>query len=107
MIRKRTWKNYFVSGAGSDFGRAVMLGCLHFLAQIPYGMGAYFLGSLGTTVGWAINIASSLLVANAFGFLTGEWKGASKSSIKTLYLALATLGVAMIILGYGNSLVAR
>jgi L-rhamnose-H+ transport protein len=107
MIKKGTWKNYVRPGSGSDLSRAVMLGCLHFLAQIPYGMGAYFLGRLGTTVGWALNIAFSLLVANAFGFLTGEWKGAPKSSIKTLYLALSILVLATILLAYGNSLASR
>jgi L-rhamnose-H+ transport protein len=107
MIKKGTWKNYFAPGAGRDFGLCIALGCLHFLAQIPYGMGAYFLGTLGTTVGWAVNIASSLLVANLFGFLIGEWKAAPKVSIKTLCLGLATLVIAMVVLAEGNSLVIR
>jgi L-rhamnose-H+ transport protein len=106
MVRQRTWKNYFAPGTARDFGLAILLGCFNFLAQIPYGMGAYYLGRLGTTVGWVVNIASSLLVANAFGFLTGEWKIAPKSSIKALYGGLAVLVLSMIILAYGNSLAA-
>jgi hypothetical protein len=106
MIRQRTWKNYLAPGTASDFGFAIILGCLNFLAQIPYGIGAYYLGRLGTTVGWVVNIASSLLVANAFGFLTGEWKVAPKSSIKMLYGGLAVLVLSMIILASGNSLAA-
>jgi len=105
MIKKGTWKNYFAPGAGRDFGLCIGLGCLHFLAQIPYGMGAYFLGTLGTTVGWAVNIASSLLVANFFGFFIGEWKAAPKVSIRTLYLGLAILIIAIIVLAKGNSMV--
>ena len=107
MIKKGSWKNYFAPGAKRDFGLSIALGCFHFLAQIPYGMGAYFIGTLGTTVGWAVNIASSLLVANFFGFFIGEWKAAPKASIRTLYLGLAILIVAMVILAKGNSMVSR
>lgn len=105
MMKKGTWKNYFAQGSARDFAMSVLLGCLHFLAQIPYGMGAYYLGPLGTTVGWAVNIAFSLLVANSFGFLTGEWKAAPKIATRTLYAGLSTLALAMIVLAKGNSIV--
>jgi L-rhamnose-H+ transport protein len=104
MIRKGTWKIYLVPGTGRDFVLAILLGLFNYLAQIPYGMGAYYLGHLGTTVGWVINIASSLLVANAFGFLTGEWKIAPRYSVRMLYWGLGVLVISMTILGYGNSL---
>jgi len=107
MIKKGTWKNYFAQGSARDFVLSIALGSLHFLAQIPYGMGAHYLGPLGTTVGWAVNIALSLLVANSFGFFTGEWKGAPKASTDTLYVGLSTLVLAMIVLAKGNSMVHR
>jgi L-rhamnose-H+ transport protein len=105
MIKKGTWRNYFKTGSGRDFGLALVAGSCHFLAQIPYGMGAYYLGRLGTSVGWVFNIALSLLVANALGFITKEWKGAPKASIITLFAGLAVLVVAMGILAHGNNLV--
>lgn len=104
LTKKGTWNNYWARGTSRDFILAILLGLGNFLAQIPYGMGAYFLGELGTSVGWAINIALSLLVANVFGFVTGEWKAASKSSVRMLYAGLAVLILAMVILAYGNSL---
>jgi L-rhamnose-H+ transport protein len=104
MIKKGTLKNYLAPGTGRDFGLAILVGAGNFLAQILYGMGAHYLGRLGTTVGWVINIASSLLVANAFGFLIGEWKIAPKSSVRTLYLGLGILVISMIVLAYGNNL---
>ncbi len=107
MLKKGTWRNFIAPAAGRDFVLAIVLGCCHFLAQIPYGMGAYFLGGLGTTVGWAVNIASSLMVANVFGFITGEWKNAPPGSVRTLYGGLAVLVLAMVVLAYGNSLAAH
>jgi hypothetical protein len=105
MIKKGTWRNYFKAGSGRDFALALVAGSCHFLAQIPYGMGAYYLGRLGTSVGWVFNIALSLLVANILGFITREWKGAPKASTRTLFVGLSVLVVAMGILAYGNNLV--
>src|ERR1700730_14367674 len=67
-------------------------------------MGAYYLGKLGTSVGWAINIAASLMIANVLGFFTGEWKSASSSSRRVLYTGLGVLLLAMVLLAEGNSM---
>lgn len=107
MLKNGTWRNYFKAGTGRDFVFALIAGSCHFLAQIPYGMGAYYLGRLGTSVGWVFNIALSLLVANLIGFITKEWKGAPKTSRRTLFVGLAVLVVAMMILAHGNNLVTR
>jgi phosphate/sulfate permease len=56
-------------------------------------------------VGWVFNIALSLLVANAIGFMTKEWKGAPSASTRTLFAGLAVLVLAMGILAHGNNLV--
>jgi len=107
MLRKGTWRNFSGPGSGRDFVLAILLGCFHFLAQIPYGMGAYYLGRLGTTVGWAFNISFSMLLGVVFGFGIGEWKAASQASIRTLYWGLGSLVASMVILAYGLSIVNR
>jgi L-rhamnose-H+ transport protein len=104
MMRKRSWDRFRGPGAARDFGLAALLGLLNFLAQIPYGIGAHFLGPLGTSVGWGLNISSSLLIANGFGFLTGEWKQAPRKSIGVLAGGLAVLVAGMVVLAYGNTL---
>jgi hypothetical protein len=82
----------------------VLMGAIWFVATIPYGMGAYYLGRLGTSVGWAVNIAFSLVVANIFGFLTREWTGAPKRSLRTLYSGLTVLIAAIVLLAVGSSM---
>jgi len=104
QIRRGTWRNNFGTGALHDFGLAIWMGVLWFLAMIPYGMGAYYLGRLGTSVGWAVSIAASLIVANTLGFFTGEWKTASSRSRNVLFAALAVLIAAMVLLAKGNSM---
>jgi L-rhamnose-H+ transport protein len=106
MIRKGTWRNYFRPGTGRDLLISSAMGAVHFLAQIPYGIGAYYLGKLGTTVGWGVNIGMALIVASSLGFALGEWKGVSPRAVNTLLAGIAILVVAIGILAYANSLVA-
>lgn len=56
------------------------------------------------TVGWAFNIASSLIVAKVFGFMTRERTGAPARAFRTLYSGLAVLIVAIGLLAIGSSI---
>ena len=56
MLKNGTWRNFFAPGSSRDFVISASMGFVHFLAQIPYGIGAFYLGTLGTTVGWGVNI---------------------------------------------------
>jgi L-rhamnose-H+ transport protein len=105
MLKTGSWRNYFGAGAGRDAALSFGMGAFHFVSQVAYGAGAYYVGRLGTTVGFAVMISASIIIANLFGFVTGEWKTAVQSSIHLLYLGLVVLIIAVLILAYGNSLV--
>ena len=87
-----------------DWLMGVLMGIIWFVATIPYGMGAYYLGRLGTSVGWAVYMAFTLLVANIFGFITREWTGAPPRAFRTLYAGLSVLVAAIVVLAIGNSI---
>jgi L-rhamnose-H+ transport protein len=105
QIRRGTWRNNTGPGAAHDWWMGILMGAIWFLATIPYGMGAYYLGRLGTSVGWAMNIALSLLVANIFGFVTREWSGARARTVRILYLGLAALVASVVLLAAGTTMV--
>jgi hypothetical protein len=104
MLKNGTWRNFLAPGSARDFAISASMGLVHFFAQIPYGIGAYYLGTLGTTVGWGINIGMALIVATSLGFFTGEWKGAHKSAREILYSGIVVLIVSFGILAYARSL---
>jgi L-rhamnose-H+ transport protein len=104
QIKRGTWRNNFGSESGFDWWNGAMMGAIWFVATIPYGMGAYYLGRLGTSVGWAIYLASTLIVANVIGFLTREWRGASVRTIRTLCAGLAILIAMIVVLAIGSSM---
>lgn len=109
MIRNGAWRNYVAPGTLRDFLIASGMGAVHFLAQIPYGVGAYYLdkagrADLGTTVGWGANIGMALIVAASIGFATGEWTGISRRSVRLLQGGIVVLICAIGVLAYANSL---
>lgn len=109
MIKNGAWRNYFAPGTFRDLLIASTMGVVHFLAQIPYGIGAYYLdkagrADLGTTVGWGVNIGMALIVAASIGFATGEWTGVSRRAVRTLQVGILVLLLAISILAYANAL---
>lgn len=104
QIRRGTWRNNVGPNAVHDWLNGALMGLIWFVATIPYGMGTYYLGRLGTSVGWAVYMAFTLLVANIFGFITGEWRGALIPARRTLYAGLSILIAAIVVLAIGNSM---
>jgi L-rhamnose-H+ transport protein len=64
------------------------------------------LGKLGPSVGWALFIGSMVISSNLGGFATGEWKNAGKTSVLIMISSLVLMIIAMVLIGYGNFLVA-
>jgi len=79
------------------------MGLMWMSGMALYGIGAFRLGELGKSLGWAIFMSSMVLVANALGVLTGEWRGAPASAKWHLTGGIATLLAAIAGLGYANT----
>ncbi len=104
LWKNATWKDFAKPGVSRVLSLALLMSLLHNGAIFFYVRGATALGDLGISVGWAAFMSCTLLVGNAHGFLTGEWKGASRESIKWMLAGIAVIVVAMCILGTGNSM---
>lgn len=69
-----------------------------------YGYGASSMGSLGTSVGWAIFLCVTILAANVAGFIAGEWRGAERRAVVLLVAGSAVLITAAGVIGCANLL---
>ena len=61
-----------------------------------------YLGALGLSVGWGLFQIFNIMSANVSGVLTGEWRAAPASALRTLYAGLVLLACATVILAAGN-----
>jgi L-rhamnose-H+ transport protein len=72
----------------------MLMGLLWMGGLIMYGYASQMLGPLGLVLGWPIMMGCTVLTANAWGGVTGEWKGAPRVA-----LWWVTIGVLLLIAG--------
>lgn len=104
LTKNKTWKNFLVKESPKNLILTALMGIAHFASIFLYGIGSWKLGALGTCVGFAIFQSGSLLIANGFGFFTGEWSNAPQVSKNYLYAGLSVLIVGIIIVSIGNAI---
>jgi L-rhamnose-H+ transport protein len=86
-------KNYIFSA---------LAGTTWFLQFFFYGMGESKLGNGPSS--WILHMAFIILTANMWGLVLKEWKGVNKKTTATIIIGIATIVVAVLLVGYGNSL---
>jgi L-rhamnose-H+ transport protein len=92
-LRKPLLKNYLFSA---------LAGTTWFLQFFFYGMGESKLGNGPSS--WILHMAFIILIANLWGLVLSEWKGASRKSRNTMLAGILLIMIAVIMVGYGNSL---
>ncbi|GAB1856162.1 L-rhamnose/proton symporter RhaT [Flavobacteriaceae bacterium MHTCC 0001] len=102
LTKNKTWGNFTKTGAVTAIVLVVLMAVFHDTALVIYGLAAYHLGELGTSVGFAILETGAIMVATLNGILTKEWKGASKRSKMILGVSLAVLILGVLIIANGN-----
>lgn len=102
LTKNKTWGNYTKKGALVAIVLVVIMAVFHDSALVIYGLAAYHLGELGTSVGFAILETGAIMVATLNGVLTKEWKGASKQSKTMLGISLGVLIIGVLIIANGN-----
>ena len=102
LSKNKTWSSFGNAGIIKVFVIALIMALLHDGAILLYGVGASKLGPLGAAVGYAVFMAFSIIVGNVSGFITGEWKGASKLSVRWISMGIILLIFGVSILTKGN-----
>jgi hypothetical protein len=102
LNRNKSWRVLFQNGR--EFLLAIVIGINFSLAVTLMGKGMLLLGALGASIGWGIQQAMQMTGGQLLGFVSGEWRGVHGMPRRQMYLAVALLIVAGVILAYGNRL---
>jgi L-rhamnose-H+ transport protein len=103
LLMKNGTANLFArSGSIREAVLAIAMALTWVTAVLSYGIGATLVGDAGTSTGYMLFVAASILFANAFGLMAGEWKGASVRTRRFLFVAVAFILVAVIVLNLGG-----
>ncbi len=107
ITRDRSWHCFIKPGSWKDLLTVLIIAVLLTTGQIPYGAGTFYLGKLGTSVGWAVYMSLSVVVANIAGFIRGEWKSAQRGPFLMLIGGICVLIAGVIVIAFGNSVSMR
>jgi hypothetical protein len=98
LTMNRTWAKFREPASLRNGVLCVLMGILFIVSTIGYGAGALRMGGLGPAIGWPVYI-SSLLLGNAFwGWLTGEWRSASRQSVTAMVAGMFVQVVGIMLL---------
>ncbi len=104
LCANRTWGSFRRPGIGRVLVLALLMASLHDGALLCFLVGAPMLGALGVAVGYAVFMSFAIIVGNVNGFLTGEWKGASRRSVAWIAAGILVLVAGVSVLTTGNYL---
>jgi L-rhamnose-H+ transport protein len=98
LCKNKTWGQFTSKGTtlwhwiGSS-----LLGALWFGGLSIYGIGSAIMGPLGKVIAWPVFMSVVIVTANVNGLLSGEWKGAKRSSVAVAWGGIALLVLAIIV----------
>ncbi|HJM62139.1 MAG: L-rhamnose/proton symporter RhaT [Roseibacillus sp.] len=102
LSKNRTWKSLTGRGIRRVLFIALVMACLHDGAILCFGVGASKLGDLGVGIGYAVFMSFAIIVGNVNGFITKEWKGASRQSVNWIKAGIAVLVLGVCVLAMGQ-----
>ncbi|MCP4452371.1 MAG: hypothetical protein GY809_12990 [Planctomycetes bacterium] len=102
LTKNKTWTDLTKPSIVPVLIIALIMALLHDGAILFWGLGASRLGPLGVGVGYAVFMSFAIIVGNINGFLTGEWKGASRRSIQWIAAGILVLILGVSVLARGN-----
>jgi L-rhamnose-H+ transport protein len=102
LQHNRTGSNFYTSGAFLwNLSLAIVMGLLWYSALLLYGMASEEMGKLGASVAFALFSSGTVLFANLFGWLAGEWNGASRQTIRGFIKGMVFIVSAIFIITFG------
>ncbi len=103
LNKKRSWGAFRHSGAFfRNFGWAASMAVLWYSGILMFGMSGKKIGTgLGPSIAFALFASGTVLFANLFGWLAGEWKGASQRTVRGFVIGMALIIGAIFVIAFG------
>ena len=105
LNRNKTWGAYRNPATWLwNAALAAVMAALWYGGILMYNSSGVKLGSnLGPSISFALFAGGTVLFASLFGWLAGEWKGASSSTIRGFVIGMALIVSAILIIAFGVS----
>lgn len=101
LSRSGTWRRFLIR-TPREAALSAAMAALWVAGVFGYGMGATLVGRYGTSVGFTLFMAMSILVSNFLGVLAGEWKRTSIRTRRSLAAGVAFIILSAVVLNLGG-----
>ena len=102
LSKGKSWNKFASIASTKNILLIAIMAIVYVASLIIYGLGAYNLGPLGTSVGFAVFQTGCIMVANLLGVFSGEWTNAGGKSKSFLYSGLLAMTGGIVVIAYGN-----
>lgn len=102
LFRDHGWSLYLGRRKGIEATICLGMALLSFGAFVIYGIGAMVEGRYGTSLGWTLFVAVTIIASSLTGHMTGEWKSTSQKTRWLLFAAIAVILVSVAVLDLGG-----
>jgi L-rhamnose-H+ transport protein len=102
--KNRSFSLFAVPGSKVYWLLGFVMAALWFGSSAVYGIAMSSIGKMGPVLGWPLFMSIIIVASSAWGFITGEWKGAGSKAINSMILAIALLIVGFCTLAYSGTL---
>jgi L-rhamnose-H+ transport protein len=102
LLKNRSMAKFSLPGAVRLYSLTALMAVLWGGSIFVYGAAAPRLGSLGTSIGWPLSLATGLLLANVIGISLGEWRRVPHDAKNLMYSGILVLIVAIVVLSRAN-----
>ena len=89
--KNHSWNLFFAPGTQRYWFFGLVMGALWFSSLVVYGAAAAKMADLGPVLGWPLFMSAIILTSNIWGLALGEWKGAARTSLITMFAGLGGL----------------
>ena len=102
--RNHSWNLFFAPKTARYWLFGLLMGGLWFSSLVVYGAAASRMADLGPVLGWPLFMSAIILTSNVWGLAVGEWKGAGRASLITMFAGLGGLILGFCTLAWSSRL---
>lgn len=98
LSRNHTWHLFAERQSARNTGLSLAMAALWGTGVFAYGVGATLAGRYGTSIGFTLFMASSILSSNLLGVWSGEWKATAPLTRRLLTAGLVVILISVVVL---------
>lgn len=100
--KNRSFRLFTAPGTGSYWVLGALMGVLWMGSIALYGSASATMGAMGPVLAWPLFMSAIIITSSAWGFATGEWRGARRGTVSVMLAGMALLIAGFCVLAYSG-----